>query len=150
MKALYAGSFDPFTIGHYDIAYRALTIFSKLVIGVGYNELKRGEMPVEERVRRINKIFEKDSRVSVESYSGLTVDFAKKIGAGLLIRGVRNGTEFDKEKELADINLMVLGIPTVILPAKPSYSFISSSMVRELKHNGYDVTPYLPDETIEF
>ena len=143
MKALYAGSFDPFTIGHLDIAERSLEMFGSLVIGVGYNETKQGEIPVEERVKAIREVFAGRSEVEVKVYSGLTVDFAAEIGAGVLVRGVRNGTEFEKEKELADINLAIGGISTVFLAARPELSFISSSMVRELSHNGYDASRFI-------
>lgn len=143
MKALYAGSFDPFTIGHLEIVKRALSIFGSLVIGIGYNENKTGEWPIEVRLQAIRDLFKDNKRVEVESYIGLTVEFAKRIQANVLVRGVRNGSEFEKEKELADINLEVGGISTVILPADPKLSFISSSMVRELLHNGFDVSKYI-------
>ena len=142
MKVLYAGSFDPFTIGHLDIARRAIALFDHVFIGIGYNENKRGERSVEDRVNDIKEIFKGSDSITVEAYSGLTSDYAKKIGADALLRGVRNGMEFENEKELADINLEVLGMPTIMLPARPSLSFVSSSMVRELSHNGFDVTPY--------
>ena len=143
MIALYAGSFDPFTVGHLDIANRALQLFGQLVIGIGYNETKQGEYTVEERLNAIKRIFAGNPAVSVATYQGLTVDFAKSIGAGVLVRGVRNGTEFEKEKELADINLAVSKLTTVMIPSRPELSFISSSMVRELSHNGYDVSGFI-------
>ena len=144
MKALYAGSFDPFTIGHMDIARRSLMMFDELVIGIGINECKKCESSVEERIKIIKKYFRDDERVFVTSFQGLTVDFARSINAGVLVRGVRNGTEFAKEKELADINLDILGMPTVMIPAKPALSFVSSSMVRELRNNGFDISEFLP------
>lgn len=144
MIALYAGSFDPFTVGHLDIANRALQLFGKLVIGIGYNETKQGEHTVEERLNAIKRIFAGNPAVSVATYQGLTVDFAKSVGAGVLVRGVRNGTEFEKEKELADINQAVSGLQTVMLPCRPELSFVSSSMVRELQHNGFDASEFLP------
>ena len=143
MKALYAGSFDPFTKGHLDIVNRALMMFDSLVIGVGYNEHKKGEWPVAERVKAIAAKFSGDPRVEVASYSGLTVEFARSVDAGVLVRGVRGIADFEKEKELADINMQISGIPTVIIPGAPELSFVSSSMVRELIHNGYDVSAYL-------
>ena len=143
MKALYAGSFDPFTIGHLDIACRALKIFDELVIGIGYNESKQGELSAEERLTAIKRVFAGNPAVTVATYQGLTADFAKNVGADVLIRGVRNGTEFEKEKELADINLAVSKLTTVMIPSRPELSFISSSMVRELSHNGYDVSGFI-------
>lgn len=146
MTAFYAGSFDPFTIGHFFIAKKALEIFDSLIIGIGFNESKRAERSVDERIRHISKIFEDEPRVKVIGYQGLTAEAAKQTDAGVLLRGVRNGYEFEKEKDLAGINLEVLGIPTVFIPSPPSLSYISSSMVRELKHFGYDVKEFLPGE----
>lgn len=144
MKALYAGSFDPFTIGHYDIAQRALKIFGSLIIGIGYNENKKGEFSVEKRVENIKKIFSGNRDVEVEAYTGLTIDFAKAKGARFLVRGIRNSIDFEKEKELAEINMEIGDIDTIFLPSRPELAFVSSSMVRELLHNGYDVAKYLP------
>ena len=145
MKAFYAGSFDPFTIGHLSIAVRALDMFGELIIGIGYNESKHNKHSIEERLRNISKIFAGNDSVIVFAYDGLTAEVAKENGAGVLVRGVRNGTDFDKEKELADINLEVFGVPTVMIPATPGLSYVSSSMVRELSHFGKDVTQFLPD-----
>ena len=144
MKAFYAGSFDPFTVGHLSIANRALALFGSLIIGIGYNVSKHNEHSIEERIRYIKSLFEGNKNVTVFAYEGLTAQVAKENGAGVLIRGVRNGVDFEKEKELADINLEVFGIPTVLLPSEPQFSYVSSSMVRELTHFGYDASRYLP------
>ena len=144
MKAFYAGSFDPFTIGHLSIAKRALDIFGELIIGVGYNESKSVETGIESRVENIRKAVSQYPGIKVIAYTGLTARAAKENGANVLVRGVRNSNEFEKEKELADINLNVLGMPTIMIPAEPTLSYISSSMVRELKHNGFDVSEFLP------
>ena len=144
MKAFYAGSFDPFTIGHLSIAYRALEIFGELIIGIGYNESKKNERGVEERIDSIRKIFITHPNVVVFGYTGLTAEVAKENDATVLVRGVRNSIDFVKEKELADINLKVFGMPTIMIPADPDLSFISSSMVRELSHFGADITKFLP------
>ena len=143
MKAFYAGSFDPFTMGHESIARRTLEMFDELIIGVGYNESKQGEYPIEERLQQIKRVFDGDKRVSVFGYTGLTAQVAKENGAGVLIRGVRNSLDFVKEKELADINLIEFGMMTVMIPAEPGMEFISSSMVRELKHFGGEADKYL-------
>lgn len=147
MKAFYAGSFDPFTIGHLDIARRAVEIFGQLIIGIGYNENKRHENSVEKRVAEITQLFEGDDRVRVIAYSSLTAEAAKETGADVLVRGVRNSLDFEKEKELADINLKVFGISTVMIPADPSLSYVSSSMVRELSHFGFDAKQYIAGES---
>ena len=148
MKAFYAGSFDPFTVGHLSIANRAISLFGQLIIGIGYNESKRNEHSIEERILHIKKLFEGNPQVTVFAYEGLTAQVAKENGAGVLIRGVRNGIDFEKEKELADINLEVFGLPTVMIPAEPQFSFVSSSMVRELTHFGYDASRYIPKTNI--
>lgn len=145
MKAFYAGSFDPFTIGHLSIAKSALEIFGELVIGVGCNEKKNCEKTMERRLTGIKKIFTGDTRVTVIGYSGLTVEAAREHGAGVLVRGVRNTIDFEKEKELADINRKVFGMPTVMLPAEPQLTFVSSSMVRELEHFGHSARNFLPE-----
>lgn len=142
--ALFAGSFDPFTIGHKDIADRGLRIFDRLVIGVGISHTKKGEWPTESRIAAIRETFGDDERVIIESYTGLTVDFAKRCGADFLLRGVRSVSDFEVERQLADVNRQISGIDTVILFCRPEFSYVSSSMVRELRHNGYDISAYLP------
>lgn len=148
MKALYAGSFDPFTIGHLAIARRALELFDGLIIAIGVNERKRNEHSIEHRIHHIREIFEGDARVSVFAYEGFTAEAARENGAGVLVRGVRNSIDFEKEKELADINLKVFGMPTVMIPAPPDLTFVSSSMVRELTHFGFDASSYIASQDI--
>ena len=143
MKAFYGGSFDPFTIGHQSIADRALKMFDELIIGIGYNVSKNNKYTIEERIRNIQKIYSDNPAVKVFAYTGLTAEVARENGAGVLVRGVRNGIDFEKEKELADINLEVFGMATIFIPAPPSLSFVSSSMVRELGHFGYDPSDFL-------
>lgn len=143
MIALFAGSFDPFTIGHRSIVEKGLTIFDKIVIAVGHNEHKRGDWTEEQRIKAISALYSGNPNVEVTGYSGLTVDFAKEIGARVLLRGVRGMTDFEYERNLADTNRMIGGIETVILISEPEFSFISGSMVRELLHNGHDVAKYI-------
>lgn len=148
MKAFYAGSFDPFTTGHLYVAHRALECCGELVIGIGLNESKKNEYSIDERILNIQKIFAGNPSVTIFAYDGLTALAAKEKGALMLVRGVRNTIDFEKEKELADINLKIFGIPTIMIPAPSSLSFISSSMVRELSHFGYDVSEFLPSTDI--
>ena len=136
MTPFYAGSFDPFTIGHLSIAKRAMAMFDELVIGIGCNLEKQNDEAVERRVEKIKSLFANEKGVSVVAYEGLTAEAAKELGAQVLVRGVRNAIDFEKEKELADINLEVFYIPTVMIPAAPGLSYVSSSLVRELKHFG--------------
>ena len=141
---LFPGSFDPFTLGHADIVRRALSLFDEIVIAVGYNEQKQGWLPVEERVAAIKKLYEEEPRVRVESYTGLTVDFAKEQGIGAIVRGVRTVADFEYELQLADVNRRLTGIETLLLPASPELASLSSSIIRELAHFGHDVSQFLP------
>ena len=141
---LFPGSFDPFTIGHADIVKRALGFFDEVVIGIGYNESKEGWMPVGERISTIRKLYSEEPRITVESYTGLTVDFAKEHGITVIIRGVRTTVDFEYEMQLADINRQLTGIDTIFLPASPELASLSSSVVRELAHFGHDVSAFLP------
>ena len=143
-SVLFPGSFDPFTLGHADIVKRALNLFDEVVIAVGYNENKTGWMPVEERVNAIRKLYADEPRVKVESYMGLTVDFAKDNGITAIIRGVRTTADFEYEVQLADVNRQLTGIETILLPATPQLASLTSSIVRELAHFGHDISAFLP------
>ena len=143
-SVLFPGSFDPFTLGHADIVKRALNLFDEVVIAVGYNESKAGWMPVEERLNTIRRLYANESRVIVESYTGLTVDFAKDNGITTIIRGVRTTADFEYEMQLADVNRQLTGIETIFLPASPQFASLSSSVVRELAHFGHDISAFLP------
>ena len=143
MKALLAGSFDPFTVGHYDIAVRGLSLFGSLLIGIGINCNKKCLWTPEERLIAISKRFEDLPQVEVKIYSGLTIDFAKENNVNVLLRGVRNMIDFEYERNLADANKDISGIETALLFADPRFAFISSSMVRELWSYGHEVKEYL-------
>ena len=143
-QALFAGSFDPFTIGHYSVVKRALPMFDKITIGIGINSGKKSMFPVEERVKAIEKAFAGEERIEVKVYDCLTMDFAKEIGTDVLLRGVRTTKDFEYEREIADINLKLGGIETVLLISEPEYASISSSVVRELITYGKDVSELLP------
>ena len=142
---LFPGSFDPFTIGHADLVERALAFFDRVVIAIGINEQKEGWIPVEERVRQLRELYKNQTRVSVESYSGLTTDYAASVGATAILRGVRTIKDFEYEQQMADINRQLTGIDTVLLIAKPQLAAISSSLVRELAHFGKDISAFLPE-----
>ena len=143
-KGLFPGSFDPFTRGHDDIVKRALGLFDEVIIAAGYNESKKGWLTPEERVRTISKLYADEPRITVESYTGLTVDFAREHGVTAIIRGVRTTADFEYEMQMADVNRQLAGIETILLPASPQLSSISSSIVRELAHFGRDVSSLLP------
>ncbi len=141
---LFPGSFDPFTLGHASLVERALMLFDEVVIAVGINEQKPGWIPVEERVNALRKLYKVQARVRVESYAGLTTDFAQGIGAKAILRGIRTMKDYEYEMQMADINRQLTGIDTVCLFAEPTLAAISSSMVRELAHFGKDIKPFLP------
>ena len=146
MTAIFTGSFDPFTIGHYDIVSRALPLFSRIVIGVGVHERKPYMQSAEQRCATIARIYADEPKIEVKSYSDLTVDFARREGAIYIIKGVRSVKDFEYEREQADINRQLSGIDTLLLYSDPRYSSISSSMVRELIHFGQNVSRYLPQK----
>ena len=144
MIALFPGSFDPYTIGHYSIVERALPLFDKIVIAVGVNRNKQSLMSEEKRVEAIRSLYESNDKVEVISYDGLTVDAAKKYGARFLLRGVRQVADFEYERNLAEVNRNISGLETILLYTLPEYAHISSSIVRELASSGKDVTNLLP------
>lgn len=148
--ALFAGSFNPFTLGHLRIVERGLEVADRVIVAVGYNMNKGKPADIDGRLSQIkatiaplNKPSE-PQRVEVMSYPGLTADFARKVGADFLLRGIRSALDFEYERNLADVNLKVLGIDTVILFSEPEYGYISSSVVRELEANGFETSSLLP------
>lgn len=141
---LFPGSFDPFTLGHASLVQRAIDLWGPLVIAVGYNEEKQGWLPVEERVRALREYYKDEPRVSVEAYTGLTTDFAERIGARAILRGLRSVKDYEYELHMADVNRRLTGVETVILFTEPHLSALSSSVVRELASFGRDVQEFLP------
>ncbi len=141
---IFVGSFDPFTIGHDSVVRRAVKLFDRLVIGVGVNESKRYMLSAQERVEAIRRLYSNDERISVERYSDLTVDFARRMEAEFIVKGVRSVKDFEFERDQADINRRLTGIETVLLYAEPGMDSISSSVVRELTHFGRDCSMFLP------
>ena len=139
-RALFAGSFDPFTIGHKAIVDRALALFDEVVVAFGVNVAKTPFMPVDKRMERVRRAYQDEPRVRVMSYECLTVDFARQIDAGFLVRGVRNAIDYEYEKTIAEANRRLAGIETVLLIADSDTGYVSSSLVRELSKFGKDVT----------
>jgi pantetheine-phosphate adenylyltransferase len=141
---IFVGSFDPYTIGHDHIVQRALPLFDRLIIGVGVNERKQYMQSAEIRKRKIQELYRNEKKITVKTYSDLTIDFAHREMADFIIKGVRSVKDFEYEREQADINKRIGHIDTLLLFADPGMESISSSMVRELQHFGVDVSPYLP------
>ncbi len=142
--ALFAGSFDPFTKGHYALLVRALQMFDRIVVAIGANSAKKCMFTLDERIDAIKRAFADEKRIEVTTYSNLTMDFAKEVGADVLLRGVRSVKDFEYEREIADMNFRLGGIDTVLLISEPQYSSISSSAVKELITYGKDVSSLLP------
>ena len=143
-RILFPGTFDPFTIGHLAIVKRALQHFDEVIIAIGQNSEKKNFFPLEKRLADISKVFESELRVSVLTYEGLTADFAKKIDVPLILRGVRSVTDFEYERNVADVNLKLFGVETFLLVADAETAHVSSSLVRELLSYGKDVSGLLP------
>lgn len=144
--ALFPGSFDPITVGHVDIIKRSLGLFDKIIIGVGINATKQTMFNVEKRVSWIKQTFSGNNQIEVLPYEGLTVDFAKKTGAGFLLRGLRTSTDFQFEKAIAQMNhYMEDNIETVFILSSPNYSPVSSTIVRDIIRNGGNVKQFVPD-----
>lgn len=143
--ALYAGSFDPVTNGHIDVLETASKIFDKVIIAVAYNSEKKSFLSVEQRVELIKKAVSNFRNVKVDSYFGLTANYAKENGVNFLVRGLRNASDFEAEIQMAQINESISeNIKTVFLSPKLNNSFISSSMVREIYNNKGDISQYVP------
>lgn len=144
-KAIFPGSFDPFTLGHHSIVKRTLAFMDEVIVGIGINEGKQCLLPVEKRVEMIRKLYADEPRVKVMAYSGLTVDFAQEQGAQFIVRGIRSVKDFEYEEGIADINKKLNGIETVFLFSEPELASVSSSVVRELLHYGKDISMFLPE-----
>lgn len=143
-RAIFPGTFDPFTIGHYSVVKRALTFMDEIIIGIGVNEKKHTWFPTEKRVRMIEKLYADNPRIRVEAYDGLTVDFARMREAQFIIRGIRTVHDFEYEETIADINRKLAGVETILLFTEPELTSISSTIVRELLSYGKDVSTFLP------
>lgn len=144
-RAIFPGTFDPFTIGHYSVVKRALTFMDEIIIGIGINDSKRTWFPTDKRVEMVKKLYVDEPRIRVEAYDNLTVDFAIQHDAGFIIRGIRTVRDFEYEETIADINRKLAGIETILLFTEPELTSVSSTIVRELLHYGKDVTPFLPE-----
>ena len=148
--ALYPGTFDPVTLGHLDIIKRASGVSDKLVIGVLPNSAKRPWFTVEERMELIRKVTKGLDNVEVASFDGLTVDFGKKIGANVIVRGLRAITDFEYELQIAQINHKLNpDIDTIFFTTSIEYSYVSSSIAKEVASYGGDVTGFVPAAIID-
>lgn len=143
-RAIFPGSFDPFTIGHYSVVKRGLALFDEIVIGIGVNQAKKNLFPLDKRIDIIRQAFKDEPRVKVKAYTSLTIDFAREEDAAFILRGLRSVSDFEYEHTVADANRKLSGVETIILFTEAQYSFISSTVVRDLIAYGKDISAFLP------
>ena len=144
-KAIFPGSFDPFTKGHEDVVLRSLGLFDEIVIAIGHNSAKKRYFPLELMVQKIEETFAHEPRISVAVFEGLTAHFAQSINASFILRGLRNTTDFEYENSISQANRMINdGLETVFLITSPSLSAIRSTIVRDLHKYGGPVNDFLP------
>lgn len=144
-RAVFPGSFDPITLGHYDIIERGLTLFDEIILAIGVNSEKKYMFSLEERTKFMEEAFKNEPKITVMTYTGLTIDFCKKQNADFILRGLRNPGDFEFEKAIAHTNRKMSHIETVFLLTSSGKSYISSSIVRDVIRNGGDVSELVPD-----
>ena len=147
-RAIFPGTFDPFTIGHYSIVMRGLNLFDEIIIGIGVNQSKKTLFDMDKRVDMIRQAYKDEPRVTVQTYDSLTVDFAVSMGAKYILRGLRTVSDFEYEHTIANANRQLNGLETVLLFTETEYSFISSTVVRDLIRYGRDISGFLPPGVI--
>lgn len=139
------GSFDPVTNGHLDIIGRAADLFDEVIVAVLVNESKQGLFPVQERMELLRETTAGHGNVRVESFRGLLVNFCRAQGAGVVVKGIRAVSDFDYELQMAQMNFGLAGVETLFMPTNPLYSYLSSSLVKEVAKWGGDVTAHVPE-----
>ena len=144
-RAIFPGSFDPITLGHYDIIKRGITLFDEIIVAIGINADKNYMFSLEERIQFIEDTFANEPKIKLMTYQGLTVDFCKDVDAHFILRCLRNPADFEFEKAIAHTNRHLSTIETVFLLTASKTSYISSSIVRDVIRNGGDYTKFVPD-----
>tara|TARA_B100001029_G_scaffold162093_1_gene151270 strand:- start:384 stop:836 length:453 start_codon:yes stop_codon:yes gene_type:complete len=148
-RAIFPGSFDPITLGHVDIIKRATNIFDEIIVAIGINNEKKYLFRDDVRIKFIEDTFIKEPKIKVKKYNGLTINFCKKNNIDTILRGVRNPSDFEFEKAIADTNYKLSGVETVFLITNPEFSYISSSIVREIIENNGNYKKLVP-KTVRF
>ncbi len=145
--AIFPGSFDPVTLGHVSLVNRAIPLFDKIIIGIGVNSDKKSMFNLKQRMTWLKEIFKSEPKVSVESFSGLTVDFCRKKNANYLLRGLRTAADFEFERGIGQVNRkLAVEVETIFLLTEPEFTPVSSSIVRDVIRNGGDVSSMIPKE----
>jgi len=143
--AVFPGSFDPFTIGHEGIVRRALSLFDEIIIAVGANALKKSYYPLNVRKEMISKVFKNESRIRIDHYEGLTVDYCRKNEARYLLRGLRTSADFEFERAIAQVNkVLTMEVESVFLLTIPEHAHINSTIVRDIIRSGGDASIFVP------
>jgi len=149
-RAIFPGTFDPFTLGHFDILKRSKLLFDEIIVGIGKNSEKKTMFTLEERMKFIKGVVKDDKKIKVLSYDGLTIDFCEKVDAKFIVRGVRNNGDFEFEKAIARTNRFLSKIETIFILTSAKTSFISSSIVRDLINNNGEFIKLVPDSVSNF
>jgi pantetheine-phosphate adenylyltransferase len=144
--ALFPGTFDPFTLGHLSLVERGLKVVDEIIVAIGINIDKKTIFTTEERLEMISRLFKDNHNVHAATYSALTVDFAKAKGAEFILRGIRSVADFEYEKNIANVNREISGLETIVLFTDPEYSYISSSIVRDLWTHGKSIENFVPKD----
>ena len=145
MKILIPGSFDPPTNGHIDVITRCLKVFDEVLVGVIVNPSKESLFSTEVRSEMLNEVFSKNKNVTVKSFEGLLVDFAKDTNVNAIVKGLRAMTDFDYELQMAQMNFNLADFETIFIPTSPEYGYVSSSLVKEIHSYGGDVDELVPE-----
>jgi pantetheine-phosphate adenylyltransferase len=144
--AVFPGSFDPITLGHVDLVKRAIPLFDKIIVAVGVNTQKNTLFPLQKRLEWLNDVFQNESKIEIDHFYGLTVNFCASKNAHYLIRGLRNASDFDYEKTISQLNTIIgKDLETIFLISQPEFSHISSTIVREIIKGQGNVTPFVPE-----
>ncbi len=144
-RAVCPGSFDPVTNGHLDIVGRASRLYDEVVVAVFVNQTKAGVFTIEERMDMLREVTSEYPNVRVDSFQGLVVDYCRRNGISVIVKGLRAVSDFDYELQMAQMNHGLAGIETLFMPTNPLYSFLSSSLVKDVVKWGGDITPHVPD-----
>jgi pantetheine-phosphate adenylyltransferase len=148
-RAVFPGSFDPLTLGHTDIINRAMPLFDEIIIAIGSNAEKKYMFTSEQRKNFIAKTYADNSKIKIDTYKGLTIDYCKKVNSDFILRGLRNPADFEFEKAIAQTNRKLSHIETVFLLTSADNSYISSSIVRDIIRNNGDVSLLVPQAVLQ-
>jgi pantetheine-phosphate adenylyltransferase len=147
-RALFPGSFDPFTKGHESVLLKALPLFDEIIIGIGINSNKSSFFELQKRISHIKSLYDSISSVYVQTYQKLTVDFCKEVNAGFLLRGLRDTNDFEYEKAIAQMNLQISKVETVFFMTDPAVAPISATIVREIARNKGDISFFVTSPSL--